>query len=332
MEDPKAMPTIATSRLVRRSLSAALLLAASGAGCGDVESGMMQDPDPMDTEAPVVASSMPAADATGIAADEKVFVTFSEQMDPATIESAYNSMQLPLDKVSLSWSPDGKVLTISPDQPLEYSAGTGTDPSAVTPFTFTITIGTEAADLAGNTLAEPLELSFSTKRRLTATFEADLNFTKTLRDDMVQSGVSLFVGDSSTGQRYRGYVTFDLKTLPAASEVESASFKGTQQAPTGMPYALGAVMVQHVSFATLENLNANLAISLPGEFSTDGNLEEKVLDVTPQVQDDVTNRATRGDRSQYRFQIDTATDGDNVADVAEFTKNTFEVTVQYVVD
>ena len=293
---------------------------------------MQNPPDPTDTEAPLVADTMPAANATGVPADQKLFVTFSEQMDPATVESAYSSSQLPLDKVSLSWSPDGRVLTISPDQPLEYAAGTGTDPSAVMPLTYSITIGAEAADLAGNPLAAPLELSFSTRRRLTAAFETDPNLTKAYLDDGVLSGVSLFVGDNSTGKRYRSYATFDLSTLPAGSEVESASFKGTQQAPSGMPYALGAVMVQHLSFSTLDNINAVAAISLPGEFSSNANLEEKVIDVTPQVQDDVTNRATRGDRSQYRFQIDTVTDGDPVADTAIFTKNTFEMTVQYVVD
>jgi len=333
MEEPKTMPTIATSRLVRRSLSAALLLAVSGAGCADDDGGMMQNPpDPTDTEAPLVAGTMPAANATGVAADQKLFVTFSEPMDPATVESAYSSSQLPLDGVSLSWSPDGKVLTISPDQPLEYAAGTGTDPTTVMPLIYSITIGGEAADLAGNMLAAPLELSFSTRRRLTASFGTDPDLTKAFLDDGVLPGVSLYVGDASTGKRYRSYVTFDLSTLPAASEVESASFKGTQQAPVGMPYALGAVVVQHLSFSAVENANAATAISLPGEFSTDGNLEEKVIDVTSQAQDDVTNRATRGDRSQYRFQIDTATDGDNVADTAVFTKNTFEMTIQYVVE
>lgn len=293
---------------------------------------MQNPPDPTDTEAPLVADTMPAANATGVPADQKLFVTFSEQMDPATVESAYSSSQLPLDKVSLSWSPDGRVLTISPDQPLEYAAGTGTDPSAVMPLTYSITIGAEAADLAGNPLEAPLELSFSTRRRLTATFETDPDLTKAYLDDGVLNTVSLWVGDNAQGKRFRSYVTFDLSTLPDASEVESASFKGTQDAPAGMPYALGAVMAQHLSFSTLDNINAVAAISLPGEFSTNGNIEEKVIDVTPQVQDDVAHRATRGHRSQYRFQIDTVTDGDPVADTAIFTKNTFEMTVQYVVD
>src|SRR5690606_22348246 len=136
----------------------------------------------------------------------------------------------------------------------EYAEGRGVDPSTVEPRTFAISIGTGAADVAGNSLAEPLELSFATKRRLTATFEHDPDLTKAVRDDAVLSGVSLFVGDGAQGQRYHSYVTFDLATLPEGAEVEAASLEGTQQAPIGNPYNLGQVVAQHLTFTTMENI------------------------------------------------------------------------------
>ena len=326
------MTTIFTSRIVRRSLFAALLLASSGTGCGGVESEMDPDVDPGDTTAPVLVDSIPAANATGVPANQKITLTFSEPMDPATVEDAYSSSLLPLDKVSFQWSPDQKVLTISPDAPLEYAAGTGFDPSEVTPLTYAITIGAGAADLAGNPLGAALELSFATRRRMTTPFPIVPDLTKALLDTGVLAGVSLFIGDNSAGKRYHSYVTFDLTALPAGSEVEAASFDGNQTAPFGLPYALGAIMTQHIAYSTMDNISAVQAISLPGELSTNGNVERKFIDVTSQVQDDVINRATRGDRSQYRLQIDKATDGDGVADTAVFTKNSFKMMITYVVD
>lgn len=328
------MPTLATSRLVVRSLSAALLLAA--AGCTD-DSGMMMtmdppDGDPVDITPPQIVDTSPGADATGVAASAKITVTFSEQMDPATVEAAYSSEQLPLDKVSFQWNQSGTVLTISPDAPLEYAEGNGTDPTLVTPLTYGITIGTEAADLAGNPLDAPLDLSFATRRRMTALFPTDPDLTKAVLDTTVLAGVSFFIGDSSTKKRYQSYITFDISTLPAGSEVELAAFGGRQLAPYGAPYNLGPVVAQHLTFSSMENIAAVFPISLPGEFSTDATLESKIIDVTLQVQDDVDHRAERGDRSQYRLQIDQATNNDDVADTAVFQKDTFDLMVEYVVD
>ena len=50
---------------------------------------------------------------------------------------------------------------------------------------------------------------------------------------------------------------------PATAVVESASFGGTQQAPYGMPYALGAVMAQHVTFSTMDNVSPRVPPPAP---------------------------------------------------------------------
>jgi hypothetical protein len=322
--------------VVRRSLSTALVLAAASAGCGKdpaTDPDVDPDVDPTDETAPLVVDTMPAADATGVAANEKVFVTFSERMDPATVEAAYSSVQLPLDKVSLAWNPDGTVLTISPDTPLAYAEGTGTAPAAVTALTYVITIGAGAADLAGNTLGAPLELSFATRRRLVAAFAIDLALSTVSRNSSLQgTSDGIWVGDNAVDNVYRGYVSFNLTSLPPGSEIESAQFSARQLAPVGTPYGMGPVVAQHLTFPTLNNLGAVQALSLPGTFSADAVFESKLIDVTPQVQDDVANRAARGNRSQYRLQIDQASNNDGITDRAVFATNTFEMTAVYVVD
>lgn len=319
---------------VRRSMSAALLLAVTGAGCASDPAGMDPDIDPEDTTAPRVVDTVPAANQAGVPASEKIVVTFSEQMDPATVESAYSSSQLPLDKVSFEWNPGGTVLTIRPDAPLLYSEGTGTDPLAVPPLTYGITIGAGAADLAGNPLGTPMNLSFATKRRLVASFGVDTTLTRVTVTISSLANTEIMIGDASTDATYRSYLTFDLSALPANSVIEEAQFSARQLAAEGAPYNMGPVNVHHITYNDVINgvLSAAQATSLPGVFSADAIVETKTIDVTSQVQDDVANRAQRNHRSQYRLQIDQATDGDGIVDRAIFAKNTFQMTAVYVVD
>jgi len=319
--------------VVRRSLSTALLLAAASAGCASDPATEEPDIDPTDETAPLVVDTLPAASETGVPASEKIFVTFSERMDPATVEAAYSSAQLPLDKVSFAWSPDGTVLTISPDAPLLYAEGIGTDPGAVTPLTYSITIGAGAADLAGNPLGAPMELSFATRRRLVASFGLDLALTYVFRNGTnLGASTEIWAGDNAVDNTYRSYLSFNLAALPAGSEIEAAQFSARQLAAEGAPYNLGGVVAQHISFAPGTSVGALQPMSLPGMFSSDANVGSKAIDVTSQVTDDVINRATRGDRSQYRLQIDQATNANAVTDKAVFAKATFELTTVFVVD
>ena len=274
---------------------------------------------------------MPADGATGIAADARIFVTFSEPMDPATVAAAYASTDLPLDAVSLAWSPDNTVLTISPDAGLAYAEGVGTDPDAVTARTYTVTIGAGAADYAGNPLTDATTLTFATRRRLSTSVPLDGDLTRVaLGGSLLGSSNDVWVGDNAVDNTYRAYLTFDLATMPADVDVEAASFSARQLAPIGAPYNLGAVMVQQISFATFTGFDQLPALSLPGALSMDGTAESKSIDVTSQVGDDLAHRSERGDHSQYRLQIDQATNNDATTDRAVFALGTFEMTIQYV--
>lgn len=320
----------------RRSLTTALLLAVAGAGCGSVDTDDDTNPDvdPDDTTAPAIASTEPATGATGVRENEKIHVTFSEPMDQASVEAAYSSADLPADQVTFEWSPDGKVLTITPASPLAYAEGQGTDPTTVTAKTYAITIGTGATDLAGNPLAEPMELSFATRRRLLAVFGLDLDLTRVTLGNTSYAQTEIFVGDTNAMATYRSYLTFDLSTLPEDAEVEKAQFQGRQLLVEGAPYAMGPVSVQHLMYtSTLATvLNATLTISAPGTLSEDATQEIKAVDVTSQVIDDVAHRTERANRSQYRLQINKATNEDAVTDRATFGKNTFALGAIYTVE
>ena len=322
------------THLICRSLTTALLLAAAGTGCADDPAAGGPDIDPDDTTAPAVTSTQPAASASGVPENEKIHVTFSEPMDQASVEAAYTSTDLPAEQVTFAWNPAGTVLTITPASPLEYAEGTGTDPETVTPKTYTITIGAGASDLAGNTLAAPMELSFATRRRLLALFGLDTDLTcVTLANDSY-TGTEIMVGDHMNGATYRSYLTFDLSTLPADAAIEKAQFQGRQHLTEGAPYSMGPINVQHLTYPStaVGTLNATLTMSVPGNLSVDATQEIKTIEVTSQVIDDVANRAARSDRSQYRLQINKATNEDPVTDRATFGKNTFVLGAIYVVD
>lgn len=311
---------------------AATLLAAS-AGCGDVNS-TGPEPDPEDIEAPLVVATTPTTSGTGVDAKAKITITFSEPMDPETVMSAYESTMLPLDKVSTSWNADQTELTISPDAGLAYAEGIGTDLTAVTRLAYSISIGPGAADLIGNPMGAAFVLSFSTKVRMATTAPRMSALSRsTLGGATLAENMNLFMGDSYlANMAYRGYVTFDLAALPQGSVIESAAFSARQLGITGTPYqSLGALKTFHLTFSTMENVNSVASFSEAPVFSMDGDAGSKSIDVSAQVADDLVNRATRGDDTQYRLQFDTVS-ANNEYDYAEFSKDTFEMSLVYIAD
>jgi hypothetical protein len=314
----------------------ALCIALTAAACGGVSStdDMMMG-DPADTLAPKIVSTTPTTDEVGIGADTKIVVVFSEPMDPATVEAAYSSEKLPLDKVSTQWNADQTVLTISPDQALLYGAGNGNSPAPADRLTYSLTIGAGATDLVGNPLESDFVLSFSTKIRMftTATLTSPLSCT-TLGGSSLAENTNVIAGDATLANlTYRGYVSFDLSKLPADITIEDAKFAARQMPMEGTPYAsLGALQVYHLSFTTMTGVANVAATSNPGVFSQDGTIESKSIDVSSQVADDIAHRVERGSLSQYRLQFDTLYNNDGEFDRATFAKDTFEMSIHYIAD
>lgn len=121
----------------------------------------------------------------------------------------------------------------------------------------------------------------------------------------------IWVGRDQTAI-FRGFVSFDLKSLPGNITIEKAILKMWQKGQTGKPYVIGGnVVVDHLDYgSSLEATDYNrTAIKLHiGVLSDNDTHEEKKLEVTDSVKNDLYYK--RG-RSQYRLRFATETIGGN---------------------
>lgn len=132
-------------RLALLLLLAALLCLTA---CGDDD----DEPTGPDTTRPRVTSVSPAAGATDVPVDTPLTITFSEDIDVATMTagSIVLSDYGPVTKGN--WKAAGtRQLVYTPDEPLEYANH------------YQAVVDSALADLAGNTLAADFEWSFSTE-------------------------------------------------------------------------------------------------------------------------------------------------------------------------
>ncbi|OIP14436.1 MAG: hypothetical protein AUK51_17070 [Comamonadaceae bacterium CG2_30_59_20] len=103
----------------------------------------------LDTTAPLVVLVNPVESAPGVAVTTSVNATFNEAMDPLTITTA--NFKVAGVTGTVSYNAQSKVATFTPNANL--AAGT----------TYTATVTTAAADLAGNTLATEKVWQFTTE-------------------------------------------------------------------------------------------------------------------------------------------------------------------------
>jgi len=99
-----------------------------------------------DTTAPTISSKTPAADATGVAIDASIYVTFSEDMQASFLEDAKNVALIKhtddsIVACTLSYDAATKILTINPDSNLTTSE------------VYRVFISKNCRDTAGNQLA-----------------------------------------------------------------------------------------------------------------------------------------------------------------------------------
>jgi methionine-rich copper-binding protein CopC len=104
-----------------------------------------------DTIAPTVSSTIPAAGATGVPTNTAIVITLSEEMDPLTITTETFTVTAPgLTPVPGVVAYSGTTATFTPNDVLAADA------------TFTVTLTTDARDLAGNQLASDFVWTFTT--------------------------------------------------------------------------------------------------------------------------------------------------------------------------
>jgi hypothetical protein len=123
-------------------------------GCGGGETGHWLPPD---TTAPMVTAVVPLNNATGVATNTKITATFSEDMDPLTINgTTFTVVNTTLGGTAVAgnvtYAVASRTATFTPTTP------------ATLPFStrFTAMITTGAKDLAGNALASNFIWSFRT--------------------------------------------------------------------------------------------------------------------------------------------------------------------------
>jgi hypothetical protein len=113
-----------------------------------------------DTTPPTVSSTVPLANATGVAFNTLVTASFSEPMDPLTITTANFTLACPAGTAitgTVGYATNGNVATLTPTSALPAS----------TVCTATITTGVK--DVAGNALASAFTWTFTTGAALDTT-------------------------------------------------------------------------------------------------------------------------------------------------------------------
>ena len=103
-----------------------------------------------DTTAPTVTLTVPANAATGVAINQKIAATFSEEMNPATITTATFTLKQGTTPMAGTVTYAGTTATFAPSSNLAANT------------TYTATITTGAKDLAGNPLLSNFTWSFTT--------------------------------------------------------------------------------------------------------------------------------------------------------------------------
>jgi hypothetical protein len=288
-----------------------------------------------DTTAPTVISVSPENGDVGVAADTPLVIEFSERMDKAAAQAGYQSADIPAGEVTFDWNAEGTVLTVHPTNGLAYA--TGPDPATVSASIYSFTISSAAEDQAGNSLALPVTVEFSTLRQIEQTLTRTSSLCGLVRSDTGQVGTSTWIGDTLGNGQYKGFTTMDIAPLPDdIVSFEAATLRIDQVSSTlGDPYGDlgGQIDVFHVMFNQL----GLAALSSPplsgvGVLSTDDIEEYKEISVLPQLIDDYEHRDERGNRSQYRLELPIVSDFDEQADVAIFHSQTSDLQVTYLIE
>ncbi len=303
----------------------------TGSDSGDESSsstGGEEPTGPGDTDPPSIVDVDPPSGATGVFADQEVVITFSEPMDTASVESALDTSTL--GPVSVSWNGQGTVVTLEPDQALEYA--TGSSPIAVQALSFSISLDTSATDEAGLALEQALNTSFSTARRITTNIAHDPGYTGGVTSSGVLqsgSGDDPIVGDHSDNTARRGFMGFAITSLPASIlEIESAQLRADQWLVLGDPIpSLGAsISLSHIAPEQLPGgTYASTAVQNLGVWSnedSESTENTKSADVTTNVRFDYDNGETH---TQYRLAFSTATNFNSTTDRVRYNDEVLEI-------
>jgi hypothetical protein len=308
----------------------------NGAGSGGDGGTGGTDPEP-DTTPPSIGSISPEDGANGVSSDAQIVIEFSEAMNTASVEGAFDSGNLP--SVDFDWNNENTVLTITPQSELTYAEGFDTSVVAEG-YDFGIAAGAE--DVAGNPLPA-VEFDFTTLRRIATTLSGVPNldgFAQADGFDDHSYDEELVVG-STDDVKIAGLLTFDISGLPAGiADFETAQVNVTQTttyASYGAYDDLGDLYLEHVTFGAVDAAAVTAtALRNLGVIATTPSNEVKHRSVTVALTEDYAQRVSRSNRSQYRlaFQSVGASDAGYVVTgftTAEATSNAPELEATYLI-
>lgn len=171
---------------------------------------------PKDATPPQVLANYPQDGYHGFKRDESIRITFSEPMDTAATEEAFQLFDpggAPL-AVDFAWENENRRLVVTPQSPLAYS------PDA-SYLSYRYLLTTAARDRAGNPLERGLDVTFTTLRTLTAVRDSvaaldgavsDLGFVYNDPNDP-SAYPTAPTGDTAGNRGVRSFFAFDLGGL-----------------------------------------------------------------------------------------------------------------------
>lgn len=154
--------------------------------------------------------------------------------------------------------------------------------------------------------------------------EQTLNSTSALDGFRSSNGAGNATVDVRSGRNVnlitRGFVSFDLASLPSGITVEKATLRIYQTSIIGNPYGVGGnLLVDHLDYGDSlgdDDYNRSSLSSNIGTLSSNATVEWKELEITDRLRNDLTSGRSR---SQYRLHFTTETiGGDVTGDFAKF--------------
>lgn len=314
----------------------------------DMETPVEEPPPEPEPTGPTIIEVFPENGATGVDGETPIIITFSEPMNQAATEAAYQSEGIPSAGVTFTWSEDGTQLIITPDEPLVYDSGP--DPDSVQALRYSFFISSFAEDLEGESLGDTAEFSFTVLREIEGLFPAvqDRNLTGNWRSDGTYGGPNansncarnttqnMCVGDATDNDGWRGFITFDLSALPdSMARLTGATLSFQVTSGEGTPFGngnnnLGRLMVDRASFDEIGVPAFTApAADVVGPVVQNGIAVGTVLSMD--VLSAVAADADAGGFTQFRLRFERGTDGNEDADVIRSDWDTHQLAVSYLI-
>ena len=293
-----------------------------------------------DTTAPSITGSAPADNAVGLAQKPSITVNFSESMDRATAQAAFQIVNPAGVTGTFNWNGASTKMTFAINTLLPYGQTVEWKLNSNT-----------AEDLAGNKSGGLFFQNFRVIRQKTVSLQsvASVDGVATNAGGAYSSVFGLgLIGDDSSNTVWRTFLNFDLTQLATdgSTKINSATLSVRVLGKAGSPQAeLGSLTATHVNYgptltsgdfetASLGDCGAFFLGTLSPNTDTNG---FKQLAVTKCVDSDYDNRVARSNRSQFRLKFPTSfsNDGNNdyiligIGESAATDRPTLQVTYEY---